>query len=458
LHGAICGIIADSDPVGEAAMAIRDVVAALLFAMVYGFRLLYQAYLLRHRDTSGTKGDRSELLLVVIPKNILVPLAIIYLARGLAWGALFFIGWAVFLSGIALRIAALHQLGPMYSLNVDIRSRHELVTGGLYSIVRHPLYVAYVVDTLGIVMFLQRWYFVPVLVASIVGWAIRVPREERALARVFGSAYDDYRSRVPSVNIFVGVSRSLKHWLLDSSERRKAPDAHTGPSKHDIGGPGKTSYLSDADKCEIEIHLAEYRALSDFQRDAKATFVRIAIYHNTGIVVVVTWVLQNYGTPNGVVSVLLKAGYFYPLLFALPVLNSVLIVASAYQAYSFFCVALHFARMRQRLRDLVGNEVLAYEDKFGSLLGRQKQLSMLLDVAAAAMWFMIPALLAAAIAYIGASGAGIVNGALCRCSYWIGTASSLAALFYLAGLVILIRRIGSSRAQHPKDRAPRAAP
>jgi protein-S-isoprenylcysteine O-methyltransferase Ste14 len=421
-------------------MQIGDLTVAALFGLIYGIRLLYQAMLLRRRDTSGTHGDQSELLLVIIPKNLLVVLTLYLLARGVHWNALFFGGWAVFLAGIVLRIVALHDLGPMYSLNVDLRVRHRLITQGAYSLVRHPLYVAYVLDTVGIVLFLQQWWFVPILAVIVVGWALRIPKEERALEQLFGDDYRSYRQRVPAINL-VGpllrkLARSMTQKRMSSLAARISTHAGALPARI-----GDRSVLSDAEKAEIEIHLAEYRALSDFQRDAKATFVRIAIYHNTGIVVVVTWLLQNAGNKEGVVALLIKNGFFFPVLFALPILNSVLMIASAYQAYSFFCVALHFAHMRRRLEELVGAEVFAYEDKFARLVGSQRQLSLFLDVLAAIMWFTVPVLLAGAVAVAGPRADGAFSTTLSRCAYGAGIASSLTALGYLLGLIVLMRQV-----------------
>src|SRR5262249_38068224 len=161
-----------------------------------------------------------------------------------------------------------------------------------------------------------------------------------------------------------------------------------------------------------------------------------AIYHNTGIVVVVTWLLQNSGNKDGAVALLLKNGYFFPLMFGLPVLNAVLMIASAYQAYSFFCVALHFARMRRRLEDLLGNEVFAYEDKFARLVGSQRQLSLFLDVLAAIMWFIVPLLLGVGIAVVGPRQPGALATRLCKWSYGLGCGATLTALGYLLGLII----------------------
>ena len=196
--------------------------------------------------------------------------------------------------------------------------------------------------------------------------------------------------------------------------------------------------LGETSKAEVEVHLAEYEALSEFQRDAKATFVRVAMYHNTGILLVTTWVLQQASTAGGI-SVLRESGYVLPLLFSLPVVNAVLIVACAYQVYSFFCVARHFQLLRARLTTLVGHDVLAYEDKFRRATGETKELSLVLDVMAAAMWFVIPIVLAATVAF-GAPVWLRCPDSFCKWAYWTGTTLSVGALTYLLAVVVLMIR------------------
>ncbi|MDI6794025.1 MAG: hypothetical protein QME81_14380 [bacterium] len=202
----------------------------------------------------------------------------------------------------------------------------------------------------------------------------------------------------------------------------------------------KTLSESERQKSEIEVHLAEYKALSEFQRDAKATFVRTAIYHNTGIVVVTTWFLQHFNLPSGLVSALISSGYLLPLLLALPIVNAVLIVACAYQVYSFFCVASHFQRLRARLKTLLGRDVLVYEDKFGRSHGHHKELSLVLDVLAAIMWFIIPLILAFTVAI----GVPIWIGFPTKHSFWaycIGTVFSTISILYLLGVITLMLRV-----------------
>lgn len=184
--------------------------AAAGFVVIYGLRLLLQAILLYRRDKSGESGDWGELLLVVIPKNLLV-LAVPYLivtSADITW--VFVLGWIVFVLGTAIRLLALHQLGPMYSLNIDIRSRHQLVEHGVFAWLRHPLYFAYILDTLGIVIFLQSPLMALILIPVTVGIGIRTSREETALRKTFGDVYDRYAERVSGFNPLATFLRAIQ--------------------------------------------------------------------------------------------------------------------------------------------------------------------------------------------------------------------------------------------------------
>lgn len=179
-----------------------NMLIAAAFTIIYGIRLGYQAYLLRHREKAKKEGDWAELLLVIVPKNILVGITVYMLYKGVPLTITFWVGWFIFLAGIALRIVALRQLGSMYSMNVDIREKHKIVKNGVYSFSRHPLYLAYIIDTLGVIIFLQKIYFYPIIIFTIVGLAIRIRNEERGLISFFGDEYIEYSKHVPALNIF----------------------------------------------------------------------------------------------------------------------------------------------------------------------------------------------------------------------------------------------------------------
>ena len=64
--------------------------------------------------------------------------------RGQRW-----FGVALFVVGGALRIAPVFALGERFSGLVAIQPGHELVTDGLYRLIRNPSYLGLLVDSLG---------------------------------------------------------------------------------------------------------------------------------------------------------------------------------------------------------------------------------------------------------------------------------------------------------------------
>lgn len=178
-----------------------NIVAAVVFTTIYSFRLCYQGYILLNREKTTQKGAWSELLLVVVSKNILVVVAIYMLCIGVPFTSIFWIGWIIFIFGIVLRLISLNKLGPMFSLNIEIRKNHKFVKTGIYSLVRHPLYLASFIDTLGIVIFLQEIYLYLFLLPIVIGLNLRIINEEKELEKFFGNEYMLYKFDVPRLNI-----------------------------------------------------------------------------------------------------------------------------------------------------------------------------------------------------------------------------------------------------------------
>jgi protein-S-isoprenylcysteine O-methyltransferase Ste14 len=89
----------------------------------------------------------------------------------------------------------LHFLGRSFAVMASAR---ELVTGGPYQLVRHPLYVAEAITVLGVVM--AHWSLAAVLVGA-AQFALqfrRMQHEERILREAFPE-YDAYAQRVPMI-------------------------------------------------------------------------------------------------------------------------------------------------------------------------------------------------------------------------------------------------------------------
>jgi protein-S-isoprenylcysteine O-methyltransferase Ste14 len=108
------------------------------------------------------------------------------------WNVERYVGTAFTLLGITFILVARYQLGRSFSIRPEA---HALVTTGLYSKIRNPIYVFGGVLVVGIILVLQKPALWMVLIAVVVGQTIRARREARVLEDAFGDAYREYRRK-----------------------------------------------------------------------------------------------------------------------------------------------------------------------------------------------------------------------------------------------------------------------
>ena len=118
----------------------------------------------------------------------LVCVVIYFSPRRVPW----FIGLAVACVSFPLWILARLQLGASFSIKAEAR---QLVTGGLYSKIRNPIYVFGTAAFLGVMLAMQLWPVMALWLALTPLQYMRARREERVLREAFGEQYEDYRSR-----------------------------------------------------------------------------------------------------------------------------------------------------------------------------------------------------------------------------------------------------------------------
>lgn len=88
------------------------------------------------------------------------------------------------------------DLGTNWSVTLKVREGHELVTQGIYCHVRHPMYMALLLYSLGQMLVVPNLVAGPSCgVAMAVFFALRVGVEERLMLEHFGKDYEVYMAR-----------------------------------------------------------------------------------------------------------------------------------------------------------------------------------------------------------------------------------------------------------------------
>jgi protein-S-isoprenylcysteine O-methyltransferase Ste14 len=96
------------------------------------------------------------------------------------------------LASIIVSQVAIRTLGKFFD-RLTIKSDHQLVTDGIYSLVRHPIYTSYILLFAGFCTMLQSlWGFGLLLAVCIVWFGNRIGIEERMLSDRFGDEYQHY--------------------------------------------------------------------------------------------------------------------------------------------------------------------------------------------------------------------------------------------------------------------------
>jgi protein-S-isoprenylcysteine O-methyltransferase Ste14 len=119
--------------------------------------------------------------------------------------------WPAFVIGLAAALAALllfrlthKSLGKMWSVSLQLKQDHALVTSGIYRLVRHPMYSAFWLMALAQALLLPNWVAGP---AGLVGFGFlffsRVGPEERLMEMAFGDEYRTYMIRTKRIIPFI---------------------------------------------------------------------------------------------------------------------------------------------------------------------------------------------------------------------------------------------------------------
>ena len=97
-------------------------------------------------------------------------------------------------SAVRLAVFRSHRaLGRNWSITLEIRDKHRLVTDGLYRYVRHPMYASFWLWAIAQALLIPNWIAGLAGLAGVAGlYFSRVGKEERLMEQAFGEEYRAY--------------------------------------------------------------------------------------------------------------------------------------------------------------------------------------------------------------------------------------------------------------------------
>jgi protein-S-isoprenylcysteine O-methyltransferase Ste14 len=92
------------------------------------------------------------------------------------------------------------DLGTNWSVTLELRENHRLVTEGIYRRLRHPMYAAFFLYSIGQALALPNWIAGPSYLVSFgLLFALRLLPEERMMREQFPGDYDAYAARTKRI-------------------------------------------------------------------------------------------------------------------------------------------------------------------------------------------------------------------------------------------------------------------
>ncbi len=106
------------------------------------------------------------------------------------------IGALIAVGSVPLLYWVFSSIGANISETVLTKRDHELVTGGPYRWVRHPLYAVSLLMFFSMGLMAASWLIMLYALAGVVIFRlIVIPKEEQRLIEAFGAEYSNYQSR-----------------------------------------------------------------------------------------------------------------------------------------------------------------------------------------------------------------------------------------------------------------------
>jgi protein-S-isoprenylcysteine O-methyltransferase Ste14 len=149
--------------------------------------------------TAGDKGTRCFNFIAIAAGIIMAAIL-----SGIPWfyfpggrtPAIFSVGIAVMLAGMALRYWAIATLGAAFRTTIETDRGQKVVSNGPYKLIRHPSYSGWLLICCGYGIAVQSWLsLLAAVLLPLAALLYRIRIEEAALVSAFGPEYVAYQKR-----------------------------------------------------------------------------------------------------------------------------------------------------------------------------------------------------------------------------------------------------------------------
>jgi protein-S-isoprenylcysteine O-methyltransferase Ste14 len=175
-------------------------VVIIAFSYLYGLFELLMNRIQRKKSNMIRTEDKGSLwiltLCITLGYLLSFMVAATRVGRMSHWNTWFFIGLALVLTGLTIRISSILTLRHFFTYTVSEVDHHRLIEKGLYKSIRHPGYLGQLIIFLGIPIALSNWLSVILMMIPVLlGYMHRIRIEERFLEKQMGEPYLDYQTR-----------------------------------------------------------------------------------------------------------------------------------------------------------------------------------------------------------------------------------------------------------------------
>jgi protein-S-isoprenylcysteine O-methyltransferase Ste14 len=105
-------------------------------------------------------------------------------------------GWALLLLSLVMVWVAQSQMASSWRIGVDNENKTELVTKGLFSISRNPIFLGIMMANIGLFFVIPNAFTLLIIALSTISINTQIRLEEAFMKQTFGMEYSDYTRRV----------------------------------------------------------------------------------------------------------------------------------------------------------------------------------------------------------------------------------------------------------------------